>query len=218
LPKYLFSVEGYYKKLNGLSEYSLRYDVSNQGVNYEENFFTGNGYSKGIEFLVQKKTGQVKGWLSYTLGEAKNQFDIYGNDYFSANQDVTHEFKAVALYNYKKWDFSATWIYATGRPYTAPSGAYTIKLLDGTTQDYFSVTSKNSLRLPDYHRMDIAANYKLFTSSKREIGYIGLSVFNIYNKTNTWYNQYEIIEGEVVETKINYMGFMPNLTLSLKLR
>lgn len=218
LPKYLFSVEGYYKKLEGLSEYSLRYDVSNQGVNYEENFFNGIGFTKGIEFLAQKKTGLVKGWLSYTLGEAKNQFDIYGSKYFSANQDVTHEFKAVALYNYKRWDFSATWIYATGRPYTAPSGAYTIELLDGTTQDYFSVTSKNSLRLPDYHRMDISANYKLFNSSKREIGYIGLSVFNLYNRTNTWYNQYEIVEGEVVETKINYMGFMPNLTLSLKLR
>ncbi|MBL7965528.1 MAG: TonB-dependent receptor [Prolixibacteraceae bacterium] len=218
LTKYLFSVEGYYKKLDGLSEYSLRYDVNNQGVNYEENFFNGIGFTKGIEFLAQKKTGLVKGWLSYTLGEAKNQFDIYGNDYFSANQDVTHEFKVVALYNYKKWDFSATWIYATGRPYTAPSGAYTVELLDGTTQDYFSVTSKNSLRLPDYHRMDISANYKLFNSSKREIGYIGFSVFNLYNRTNTWYNQYEIVEGEVVETKINYMGFMPNFTLSLKLR
>lgn len=109
-------------------------------------------------------------------------------------------------------------IYATGRPYTAPSGAYTIELLDGTTQDYFSVTSKNSLRLPDYHRLDISANYKLINSSKREIGYIGLSVFNLYNRTNTWYNQYEIVEGEVVETKINYMGLVPNLTLTLKLR
>jgi len=218
VPKYLFSIEGYYKKLNGLSEYSLRYDVSNQGVNYEENFFNGLGYSRGIEFLAQKKTGKIKGWVSYTLGEAKNQFNVYGSDYFSANQDVTHEFKAVAIYSYKKWDFSATWIYATGRPYTAPSGAYSIELLDGTTQDYFSVTSKNSLRLPDYHRMDISANYKIFISSKREIGYIGLSLFNLYNHTNTWYNQYEIVEGEVVETKINYMGFMPNLTISFKLR
>lgn len=220
---YLFSTEAYYKQIENLTEYSLRFNASPGGVSYSENFFTGEGYARGIEFLMQKKSGKFNGWISYTIGEARNKLDVYSDTYYPANQDVTHEFKIVALYKYKRWDFSATWVYATGRPYTAPSGAYSITLLDGSTQDFFTVTSKNSLRLPDYHRADISANYKLLKGSKgdkkrREIGYIGFSVFNLYNRTNTWYKQYSIEEGEVIETSVNYLGITPNLTLSLKLR
>lgn len=220
---FLFSAEAYYKKLDSLTEYSLRFNTSPNGVSYNENFFTGYGYSRGVEFLVQKKSGNFNGWVSYTLGEARNHFDVYSDTYFPANQDVTHEFKIVALYKYKRWDFSATWIYATGRPYTAPSGAYNITLLDGATQDYFTVTTKNGLRLPDYHRMDLSANYKLLKGEKgdkkrREIGYIGFSLFNVYNRTNIWYKQYTIEDGSILETNVNYLGIVPNITLSLKLR
>lgn len=220
---YLFSVEGYYKTLSDLTEYSLRFDPNPRSVDYSENFFNGKGYSKGVEFLAQRKAGDLNGWVSYTLGQAKSYFDVYGDTYFPANQDVTHEFKAVGLYKYKRWDFSATWVYATGRPYTAPSGGYTVTLLDGTTQEFFTVTTKNGLRLPDYHRMDLAVNFKLLAGMKgekrrREIGYVGFSIFNVYNRTNIWYKQYSIEDGDILETNVNYLGFTPNINLSLKIR
>lgn len=220
---YLMSAEAYYKKISNLTEYSLRINPNPMGVSYNENFFNGYGYSQGIELLLQKKSGKLNGWLSYTLGEAKNHFEVYSDVYYPANQDVTHEFKAVAMYQYKRWDFAATWVYATGRPYTAPSGAYSITLLDGSTQDFFTVTAKNGLRLPDYHRCDLSANYKLLVGSKgdkkrREIGYIGLSIFNIYNRENVWYKQFTIVDGSILETNIKYLGITPNLTLSLKIR
>lgn len=220
---YLFSAEGYYKELKNLTEYSLRFNASPFGISYDENFFNGYGYSRGIEFLAQRKVGKINGWVSYTLGEARNHFDVYSDSYYSANQDVTHEFKIVGLYEWRRWSFSATWIYATGRPYTAPSGAYSVQLLDGTSQDFFTVTAKNGLRLPDYHRADISANFKLLKGEKgdkkrRELGYIGFSIFNLYNRTNAWYKQYTIEDGSVIQTNVNYFGLTPNLTLSLKLR
>ena len=220
---YIFSVEGYDKQIDNLTEYSLRFNPSPVGVSFDENFYNGYGFSRGVEFLVQRKTGKLNGWMGYTFGEAKNHFDVYGDDYYPANQDVTHEFKIIGMYSYKRWDFSATWIFATGRPYTAPSGAYTITLLDGTEQDFFTVTSKNALRLPDYNRADISVNYKLLLGAKgekkrRDIGYIGLSIFNLYNRKNVWYKEYTIEDGEIIENNVNYMGITPNLTLSLKLR
>ncbi|MCW3083848.1 MAG: outer rane receptor protein [Bacteroidetes bacterium] len=218
---YLFSVEGYYKTLSNLTEYSLRFNPQ-QGsdVSYSENFFTGKGFSRGIEFLVQRKVGKIKGWVSYTLGQAQNLFPVYSTGYFPAAQDVTHEFKTVLLYKYKKWNFSATWVYATGRPYTAPSGAYNVTLLDGSQQSFYTVTAKNGQRLPAYHRADIAVNYSIFAGKKnrREIGYIGVSVFNVYNRTNVWYKQYSITNGQILQTNVNYLGITPNLTLSFKLR
>ena len=54
---------------------------------------------------------------------------------------------------------SGTWVAATGRPYTAPESEYTLTLLDGTEQSYIHVGDKNGLRLPAYHRADIAAHY-----------------------------------------------------------
>jgi ferric enterobactin receptor len=218
---YLFSVEAYSKTLDGLSEYSLRFEGNSQGLGYSENIFAGTGYARGIEFLAQKKFGKLNGWISYTLAEAKNKFEVYGRDYFAAAQDVTHEFKAVGIYSYKRWTFSATWMYATGRPYTAPSGAYTVNLLDGTTQDYYTVTAKNGLRLPDYHRLDVAVNYKLFGGNgedRREIGQFGFSLFNVYNRSNIWYKSYDIVEGQIVETPISFLGITPNISLTLKIR
>ncbi|MDR1738694.1 MAG: TonB-dependent receptor, partial [Candidatus Symbiothrix sp.] len=53
---YLFDVETYYKKLYDLSEYTLRFApsfIDNSG--YQEFFYTGKGYSRGVDFLVQKK-------------------------------------------------------------------------------------------------------------------------------------------------------------------
>ncbi|MFH0842053.1 MAG: TonB-dependent receptor [Bacteroidota bacterium] len=220
---YTFSAEGYYKKINNLTEYSLRINASPLGIDYNENFFNGYGYSRGIEFLAQKNSGNLNGWISYTLGEAKNHFNEYTDTYYPANQDVTHEFKIVGLYKYKRWDFAANWIYATGRPYTAPSGAYSITLLDGTTKDFFTITTKNSIRLPDYHRFDISATYKLLMGRKgdkkrRELGNVSVSLFNVYNRKNVWYKQYVIEEGQILETNVNYLGITPNVTLSLKLR
>src|SRR4051794_36870715 len=85
----LFDVEAHYKKLNGLTEYSIRQLGGTAGggggpmgggfggggataTTLTENYYNGSGYAKGIEFLLQKKTGVYTGWISYTLAEAKN--------------------------------------------------------------------------------------------------------------------------------------------------
>lgn len=219
-PDYLFSVEAYYKQLTGLSEYSLRFEPTArmQTINYEQNFYTGNGFAQGIEFLAQKKFGSLTGWASYTLAQARNQFDVYGTDYFPASQDVTNEFKAIGIYKWRKWSFAATWIYATGRPYTAPEGGYNITLLDGSEKSFISAGTKNSRRLPDYHRLDFSVNFNLKSADqKTERGNIGFSLFNVYDRKNTWYKEYQITDGEIISIDKQFLGITPNLTLTLKL-
>ncbi len=215
---YFFSIEGYYKVLSDLTDYTQRFNASATTINYNENFYTGSGTAKGIEYLLQRKFGRFNGWISYTMSQTRDNFQVYSKTAYPSNQDVPNEFKIVGLYKWKRWDFSATWVYATGRPYTAPSGAYSVTLLDGNAQDYFTVTSQNSLRLPDYHRLDLAVNYNLHTSEGYNFGYIGFSLFNAYNRANVWYKQYQIVNQQIVETDVDYLGITPNITLSLKLR
>jgi ferric enterobactin receptor len=217
-PNFLFGVEGYYKLLSDISLYTEKSSATTSSINYNQDFYVGKGYSKGIEFTAQKKMGKFTGWVSYTLAKTMYQFDVYSAGYFPADQDVRNEFKIVSMYKMHHWDFAITWIYASGRPYTAPGGSYSVKLLDGTTENYVTVTSKNTLRLPDYHRMDVAVNYHFYNEAKKDIGYIGLSLFNVYARENVWYKQYTVVDNYVVSTNVNYLGFTPNLTLSLKIR
>lgn len=210
---WLFDVEAYYKTLDGLSEYSTRFVPtgfgSNQTIAYEEFFHTGTGIAKGLEFLVQRKVGKFTGWAGYTLGEVKYDFDSFGDEPFFASQDVTHELKLVGTYKLGKVTLGATFVYATGKPYTAPTGYYELELLDGTTNDFFEVSDKNTVRFDDYHRLDLSGTYDFNLGNSKASA--GLSLSNIYNRKNIWYNEYEVIEGELLETNVSLLGFTPSL-------
>lgn len=217
---WLFDIESYYKTMDGLSEYSTRFVPSgfgrNQTIAYEEFFHTGTGIAKGIEFLLQRKVGKFTGWASYTLGEVKYDFEAFGALPFFANQDVTHELKLVGNYKIGKFTLGATFIYATGKPYTAPTGFYHLQLLDGTTSDFFEVSDKNTIRFDDYHRLDLSGTYDFYLGQSKAS--MGLSLTNIYNRKNTWYNEYEVIDGELLETNVTLLGFTPSLFFNWTLR
>ncbi|MDR1763153.1 MAG: TonB-dependent receptor [Dysgonamonadaceae bacterium] len=217
---FLFDVEAYYKKLSNLSEYTLRFTrsfIDNSG--YQEFFYNGKGYSRGVDFLLQKKYGKLTGWMAYTLGETRYNFPVYGDGYFPAPQDVTHEFKIVATYKpIRDLTLSATWIYATGKPFTEPIGAYSLNTPNGGNMNFIVVEKKNNSRYPDYHRMDLLAKYDLsFIKSFKSS--VSLSLFNVYDHVNTWYREYSFDYAEgITETNINLLGFTPNLTLSIQLK
>ncbi|MGE5499945.1 MAG: TonB-dependent receptor [Syntrophothermus sp.] len=216
---YLFSIEGYYKDLYNLLEFTQRVIRSNQNRllnrnNYVTNFFQGSGTAQGVEFLIQKKVGSFSGWASYTLGQVKYTFPEFdGGDPFPANQDKTHEVKLVGTYETGSWNFSASWVYSTGMPYTAPEGQYFVTLLDGTKTSYIHVSEKNSYRLPDYHRLDISASYKFDNKSLN--GKMGVSVFNVYNRENIWYKKYDLNVTPIQVTNISMLGITPTVFIKL---
>jgi Outer membrane receptor for ferrienterochelin and colicins len=215
--RFLIDAEAYLKNMEGLSEYTLRFQPAGGGADYSDFFYEGTGQAKGIDFLVQKKKGRYNGWISYTLAEVTNDFEVYGPNSFYASNDIRHEFKIVQNYRLGRFDFSLSWMYLTGKPYTAPTGGYQITLLDGTKQTFLHVSDKNAFRLPDYHRLDAAITLN-FGHPGAFNGAVGLSFFNLYNQTNTWYKNFDIVEDEIVETDVNYLGFTPNLSLSIKLK
>ncbi|OGV07390.1 MAG: hypothetical protein A2299_01040 [Stygiobacter sp. RIFOXYB2_FULL_37_11] len=218
---FLYSIEGYYKNINNLLEFTQRIVRTSQSrltslTNYETNFFKGTGYAEGVEFLIQKKFGALNGWVSYTLGKVEYNFpDFDSGDPFPANQDRTHEFKIVGSYETGNWNFSASWVYSTGLPYTAPESQYFIELLDGTKQSYIHVSEKNVNRLPDYHRLDLSASYKF--KNKQFNGEFGLSIFNVYDQDNIWYKKYDLSVSPIEVTNVSMLGITPTIFLKLNL-
>lgn len=214
--QFLIDAEGYVKEMAGLSEYTLRFQSASGAADYADFFYKGSGTATGIDLLVQKKAGRYTGWVGYTLARVINRFDIYGPDDFPAANDVRNEFKMVHNYRMGRFDFSMTWMYMTGKPYTAPTGGYELTLLDGTKQMYLNVSEKNALRLPDYHRLDMAVTL-YFGRPAQFNGALCLSLFNVYSRQNVWYKNFNIVDNEIIETDVNYLGFTPNLSLSVKL-
>ncbi len=212
-PKYLFNVEYYDRKLSGLSEFaSTRFRPRNvDTINLYEQFYVGDGFSRGLEFLYQKKFGKHTGWITYTKGEVEYNFPDFQDTPYPASHDSTHEFKIVDSYKWRNFIFSGTWIYATGKPFTAPTGdidEFEVEGPDGETRTFEQVElgEKNGLRLPSYHRLDLSAKWD-FLDKDGNKGNIGVAVFNAYNNSNVWRYEYQAFDNEIYTTEVNYLGF-----------
>ncbi len=211
---WLFDVESYYKDLSGLSEFTLRFRTAGT-LNPEELFFSGDGIARGLEVLIQKKSGQYTGWIAYTLGEVKNTFEAFNDGReFPALHDQLHEVKLIQSIDIDRWTLAATFIYGSGKPFSEPSGQYTVELLDGRELRYIGVGDKNGSRLEPYHRADISAHYKV-THGKAKMDF-GFSIFNLYNRRNTSYFQYDFQQSPAVISEIKYIGITPNLSFNIE--
>jgi hypothetical protein len=212
--QYAFSVEAYEKNIENLVEFTRRF----RGAANQANFiYTGTGEAKGIEFLAQKKRGAWTGWLSYTLGKVDNRFPLLNQgEVFPADQDRRHEMHVVSRYTLGVWNFSATWVFASGNPYTAPESQYFLTLIDGQASSYIHVSGKNANRLPDYHRLDLSVS-RTFESDTWNTE-LGISVFNAYNQKNVWYRDYNLDTVPVSITNVLMLGFTPTVYVQFNLK
>ena len=211
---YLFEVEGYYKTMENLLEFSRRFQNNSDYLNY---FFFGSGISRGVEFLAQKKFGLTTGWLSYTLADVEHTFPKLNNgEPFPASHDRTHELKMVASRKLGPWTLSSTWIFATGNAYTAPESQYFLEMLDGEFLSYIHVGEKNTYRLPDYHRLDLSLSRKY--ESENFVWNAGLSIYNAYNQNNVSYRDYDLDVNPIIVSDLLMLGFTPTLSIKVTLR
>ncbi len=211
---WLFDVETYYKDLEGITEFSLQF---RRGINdeVEELFRTGDGVTKGMEFLIQKKQGMYTGWVSYTLNDIQQTFpDLNDGFPFRPLHYQRHEFKMVHAVEVEEWNLSANVIYGSGKPFSEPANRYQIELLDGRTLEYIGLGAKNASYNPAYIRVDVSAHYG-FEVGKADAS-IGLSLFNLFNRQNIWYTEYDFGQSPPLINQINYLGFTPNLLVSVK--
>jgi len=208
--EWLFSAEAFEKDMEGLAEFSMRF--SNNPTLDDQFFFEGTGVARGIEWLAQKKIGEFKGWITYTLSEVVHDFPEISENQFYALHDSRHEINLVGTYEVGNWQLSGTWVYGTGKPFTSPQGEFTLTMLDGSELEFIDVGPKNAFRLPAYHRMDLSANYNFIWGSAD--GTIGLSLFNLYDRTNVWFKEFEIVDDNIIETDVTLIGFTPNINLN----
>lgn len=217
---YDFSVEAYYKKLTNVTDFKdgadllFREDVETQVVQ-------GVGRAYGLEFLLNKNTGKLTGWLSYTLSRSENKINgINNNEYYANNVDQLHRLNLVGLYKTNsRWEFGGVFTFSTGRPVTYPTGRYEQNGL--VVADY---SERNGNRLPVYHRLDISATLNPKKDSNKTGKWI-FSIANLYNRQNaasiffreiSEVNDVEIATGNTEATKLSFFGIVPSVTYEFK--
>lgn len=211
--QWLLDIEGYYKCLKNLNEFSLRFRES-EGFVPEELFFNGDGEAYGVEFLLQRLKGPLAGWISYTIGRVVYQFpEINEGKPFYALHDQLHELKLVASYDIGNWSIATNFVFGSGKAFSEPEGFYTLDLLGDTELQYTSTGDKNGSRLPAYHRLDLSGHYRFDLGKARAD--LGLSLFNLYNRNNVWYYKYDFQQTPYLKTQVNYLGFTPNLSFNV---
>lgn len=179
--------------------------------------FRGTGRVVGMDLALQYHNGPYNSSVAYTLSKSTNQFkEIYQNQAFASSLDSRHQFKWLNQYEWNRFGFFATYVFASGRPYTDISSL--------TQETLISDIDPNTLikRLPNYHRIDLGLDYS-FPIGKTE-GSIGLSCFNLTDHLNVKYQQYIFAipngnqgeQNEVVGAQTLQLDRTFNLNFSLK--
>ena len=201
---WLISIEGYYKKVDGITSQSQGF--LNQYILEKVN---GNYYVKGIDFLVNKKIKNLGVWLSYSYADNEYNFKDLSVIYFPNNLDISHAISFGSSFSTNNFKISAGFNWHSGKPTTMPIIGNEI------TNDMINYQDPNSSRLSEYLRIDASATYSFSISNKIKAT-SGISIWNGLNHKNIIGNYYTInANNEIKEIANKALNFTPNFSFRL---
>lgn len=183
----------------------------------EGDLLSGKGRAYGLELYLQKKTGKFNGWISYTLGRTELQVNgINRGEWYAARYDQTHNLKVIGFYDLsKRWSLSANFVLTSGTPTTFPTDYY---IQQGVVIPYIGDSSRNNLRLPMYHRLDLSARlegkeFKRDGRKRKNQSYWVFSIYNVYGRRNPfsiYFSQTDerYVPGQKINTKATQLSII----------
>ena len=221
------SAEVYYRDTQNQIEYI---DGADLLINefLEGELLAGVGRAYGLELYAKRNTGRLTGWVSYTLARSELKVDgINNSEWYPARYDQLHNLKIAGFYELNdRWTFSANFSYISGTPTTFPTSRFTVQ---DYTIPYNAYGSRNNIRIPDFHRLDIAATlYGKKVKKGRERknrDYWVFSVYNVYNRRNPFSIYFSQggdrpVPGQPVETfgsRVSIIGsFIPSISYNFE--
>ncbi len=185
-----WSVEGYYRWQRSIFDYSTGAEL-NINPFVETQLLNGSGKAYGAELFINKKKGVMTGWISYSyarsfekiLGDFPAIQQLNNGDWFRTSIDKPHTFNAVVSFQNDRHNAVAfTFVYSTGRPYTAPVSFY-----KGDFNIIPVYTDRNNARISDYHRLDFSWTITNPSMKKRrgESSWV-VTIYNVYGRKNAF--------------------------------
>ena len=195
-----FSTEVYYRYMNNLLDYRSGANII-LNENIEQDVLNSDGKAYGVELLLKKSTGVLKGSLAYTYSRSLMKTSdepsvekINNGEYYSSNFDQPHHLVLTANYELsKRVNTSLNLNYSTGRPITLPISKFDYA---GSERVYFS--ERNAYRIPDYFRMDFSVNIE-GSHKVKKLAHSSWSfgVYNLLGRSNPYSVYYTPMEGQL---------------------
>ena len=222
--KYSLETETFYKDIQNRIDYINGANlVANNEI--ETVILNGKARAYGLELLLKKNEGKLKGWIAYTFsrseqqtsGRTLNEPGINSGEWYHTPYDKTHDFSINASYKLnEKWKFNTNFVFQTGQPTNYPVGQYEIKNLNVPIYDD---NRRNADRLPTYHRLDISATLKPRKNKNRKLQTEWIfGIYNLYGRQNaasvSFTQNRETYKNEAIQTSI--FGMVPSVTYNFK--
>lgn len=220
--KYSLELEAYYKTTDNRIDYIDGSDLIGNN-NIETEILNGEARAYGLEFLLRKNTGRLKGWFAYTLSKSEQRTlggkaggpGINNGKWYNTPYDRTHDISITGIYKYNdRWSFSANAVFQTGRPVTYPNAQYEYEGLS-----IASFGDRNESRLPAYHRLDLSATYKPKKNANRRLqGEWVFGIYNAYNRRNAASISFLQNQDTGVNeaNRLSIFGIIPSITYNFK--
>ena len=228
--EFTLELEGFYKDIQNRIDYIDGADlIANDAI--EQVILNGEARAYGLEFLLKKNEGRLKGWLAYTLsrseqrtpgrdpvvdnGRSNLETGINFGEWYSTPFDKTHDIALYGSYELnERWNFNTNFIFQTGQPTNYPVGQFEFQ---GLVVPFFGL--RNQTRLPDYHRLDLAATYSPKKNKNRSFQSEWVfSIYNVYNRMNAasinFRENDDTGRNEAIRTSI--FGIVPSVTYNFK--
>lgn len=210
------SAEVFYRNIDQLYDYK---DFAQLTINdhLETELRTGIGRAYGLELSVKKKEGTLNGWVSYTYSRSERQImSINRGDWYPSNFDIPHDLSLVVnIQPNQRNTLTFNFNYSKGRPVTFPLGNY--ETIRGAVVPIYS--DRNQLRIPDYHRLDVAYTLgKGYNKTKKIKTSWTISVYNVYGRKNAFSVFFTQAAFQNVQAnKLSILGSaFPSVTLNLE--
>ncbi|MCS7162406.1 MAG: TonB-dependent receptor [Bacteroidia bacterium] len=177
-----FSCEIFYRHMTNVVDFRSGADIFLNPL-LEADIVQGRGWAYGTEWMLQKLSGRLTGWISYTYSRSFRYIPEITPRPFPNYVDRPHQATLVLQYPIsQRLEIAFTAIYATGRPITLPVAKY---FYDGQVIGVYN--ERNNRRMPDYHRADISLTWKSKPrAGRRWESSWNFSLYNLYGRRNMW--------------------------------
>ncbi len=217
--RHYFSAGVYVKKMWNLTYFADASKLFTSVVaGWKTNIDVGEGSSKGLEILYEKRGDRINGRIAYTLSKSDRLFEnVNYGEVFPAKFDRRHILNAniSAVLSKKEtmeWGVTGFCTFQSGHWETVPAGEFYFDLPFSDQRvdiDYY--TKVNNYRMPPYRRIDVGFYLR---SEKKHVQTFNVGVYNLLNIHNPFMITYD--QQEKQWKQISLLPIMPSFSYSIE--
>ncbi len=160
------------------------------------------GYARGFEIFFQRRTAnRLSGWVSYAYGRTGLR-NLEAGGRYPSDTDQLHTVNVFGSYRIRPTaNLSMRFLYGSGFPIPG-----FFRRVGG---NYYLAETRNSVRMDDYHRLDLRLN-KAFVYNRWKLT-LYAEVVNVYNQTNYRFDELRRFNRRTGEATLRFDQMLPIL-------